>query len=139
MTQAEFKGDVSALEAWTALAENTEAALIDVRTAVEWTFVGGADLETLQKNVHRMDWQKFPGWVRNEFFVEEVLAAGLQKSQPLYLICRSGVRSRAAAIELAAHGFTTYNIADGFEGQLSPEGRRGVGGWRALGLPWKQT
>lgn len=139
MTQAEFKGDVSALDAWAALAESPAAALIDVRTAVEWAFVGIPELSSLKKTTHRLEWQKFPGWARNESFLDEVLAAGLQSEQPLYLMCRSGVRSRAAAIELAAHGFTTYSIADGFEGQLNPNGQRGVGGWRALGLPWKQT
>jgi|SRR5450830_40572 len=139
MMQPEFKGDVTALEAWSELKDIAGAALIDVRTAVEWSFVGGADLTSLQKSVYRIEWQKFPGWARNESFIEEVLAAGLQKEQPLYLICRSGVRSKAAALELASHGYTTYNIADGFEGQLDADGHRGVGGWRALGLSWKQT
>lgn len=139
MTQAEFKGDVSALDAWAALAENPAAVLIDVRTAVEWAFVGVPELASLEKAALRIEWVQFPGWARNESFVAEVLAAGLQPAQPLYVMCRSGARSRAAALELAAHGFTSYNIADGFEGQLSPNGQRGVGGWRALGLPWKQT
>lgn len=139
MTQAEFKGDVSPREAWTALVETADAALIDVRTLSEWTFVGGPDLTSLEKKVHRIEWQKFPGMSHNEFFVAEVLAAGVRKEQPLYLLCRSGVRSKVAAIELASHGYTTYNIADGFEGQLSPQGHRGIGGWQGLGLPWKQT
>ncbi len=136
MTQAQFKGDVSPLDAWTALAEQTQAVLIDVRTVSEWTFVGGPDLSSLDKKVHRMEWQKFPGMARNQAFVDEVLAAGIQKDQPLYLLCRSGVRSTAAGIALAERGYTTYNIVDGFEGLLGPDGHRGGG---AGVLPWKQT
>jgi hypothetical protein len=33
----------------------------------------------------------------------------------------------------------SYNMLDGFEGQLDEQGHRGSGGWRALGLPWKQS
>ncbi len=139
MTIASFNGDVSPQEAWQGLAETPAAILVDVRTSAEWTFVGGTDLASLGKSVFKIDWQRFPDMDRNESFVEDVRAAEITEDQPIYLICRSGVRSKAAAIELAEHGFTTYNIADGFEGQLSPNGHRGVGGWRAVGLPWKQT
>ncbi|MES2878384.1 MAG: rhodanese-like domain-containing protein [Pseudomonadota bacterium] len=139
MTQAQFKGDVSPLDTWTALAQTAGATLVDVRTQSEWTFVGGPDLSSLNKPVHRIEWQKFPGMARNEAFVDEVRAAGIQKDQPIYLLCRSGVRSTAAGMALAEHGYTTYNIVGGFEGLLGPDGHRGVGGWRAAALPWKQT
>jgi rhodanese-related sulfurtransferase len=139
MTQDLFKGDVSPLEAWNALAEQAPAVLLDVRTLSEWTFVGGPDLTSLAKKVYRIEWQKFPGMARNDAFLDEVLAAGIQKEQPVYLLCRSGVRSTAAGIALAGLGYTTYNIVGGFEGLLSPAGRRGVGGWRASELPWTQT
>jgi rhodanese-related sulfurtransferase len=139
MAIAVFKGDVSPQEAWQGLAETPAAVLLDVRTSAEWTFVGGPDLASLEKSVFKIGWQSFPGMGRNESFVEDVKAAGITEDQPIYLICRSGVRSKAAGIELAEHGFTTYNIADGFEGQLAPNGHRGVGGWRTDGLPWKQT
>ena len=49
-------------------------------------------------------------------------------------------RSSAAvrAVEkLAEAGFSrVYNQHEGFEGDLSPEGRRSVNGWRNAGLPW---
>jgi rhodanese-related sulfurtransferase len=56
-------------------------------------------------------------------------------------LCRSGVRSRAAAIAMTRAGFSrAYNIAGGFEGDLDGERHRGAAnGWKAAGLPWKQT
>ena len=139
MTIATFNGDVSPQEAWQSLAERPAAILVDVRTSAEWAFVGGPDLSSLEKAVFKIDWQRFPEMARNESFVEEVCAAGITKDHSIYLICRSGVRSRAAAIELAERGYSTYNVADGFEGQLAANGHRGLGGWRADSLPWKQT
>ena len=138
MSQSGFKGDVSAREAWDALVEAGQAVLLDVRSAAEWAFVGGPDLVSLGKEVIKIEWQRFPGMLPNEDFVDEFLALGIDKENPVYIICRSGVRSRFAAIELATQGYATYNVADGFEGQLGPEGHRGLGGWRALGLPWRQ-
>jgi rhodanese-related sulfurtransferase len=139
MNQTGFKGDVTPSQAWLALAETANAVLIDVRTAQEWASVGNPDVTSLGKAAHRMEWLQLPGMTRNESFLQEVQAAGIQTEQPLYLLCRSGVRSRAAALALAAQGYTCYNIEDGFEGQLNPAGQRGVGGWRAEGLPWRQT
>jgi rhodanese-related sulfurtransferase len=76
----------------------------------------------------------------NASFVEELRDAGLEPSQPLYFLCRSGVRSAAAARAAAAAGFATvYNVADGFEGPPDARGHRGqVAGWKADDLPWRQ-
>ncbi|MHB0764746.1 rhodanese-like domain-containing protein [Stutzerimonas sp. NM35] len=139
MAHTGFKGDIAPQDAWSALVATTGAVLIDVRTAAEWFFVGGPDVTSLDKQVVQVEWQTFPGMARNEGFVDSVLALDLDKNRPLYFICRSGVRSKFAAEALAEQGYTTYNIADGFEGQLSEDGRRTRGGWRALGLPWRQT
>jgi rhodanese-related sulfurtransferase len=57
----------------------------------------------------------------------------------VYFICRSGVRSRHAAEAATAAGLgPAYNVLDGFEGQLDRERHRGIGGWKADGLPWVQ-
>ncbi|MGZ9035358.1 MAG: rhodanese-like domain-containing protein, partial [Rhodospirillales bacterium] len=60
---------------------------------------------------------------------------------PVVLICRSGARSRAAAIALTAAGFgPCYNVVSGFEGDPDPLRHRGtVSGWKVEGLPWVQT
>ncbi len=135
-----FVGDVSPQEAWRALSENPRAVLVDVRTRAEWNYVGVPDLASLGRPVILVEWQGYPGGERNPDFTGELLARGVEPDQPVYLLCRSGVRSTAAAGVLAAHGFETYNVADGFEGALDAAGHRGGrGGWKASGLPWKQT
>ena len=113
--------------------------LVDIRTRAEWTFVGGPDLATLGKSVLQVEWQVFPNMERNPRFVRELQAQGITPGQPVYLICRSGIRSRDAAEFLAARGYATYNVAEGFEGPLDDNDHRGASGWRAERLPWKQS
>ncbi|MNL75386.1 hypothetical protein D3C87_2011830 [compost metagenome] len=55
------------------------------------------------------------------------------------LLCRSGVRSIAAARRATELGITAFNILEGFEGDADATGQRGKkGGWRFHGLPWRQ-
>jgi rhodanese-related sulfurtransferase len=80
-----------------------------------------------------------PAGTVNERFVDEVVAAGLTPGRPVYLLCRSGVRSKAAADALTAAGLgPAYNILDGFEGGHDADGHRTVSGWKNAGLPWRQ-
>ena len=76
----------------------------------------------------------------NPGFVEEVAGHDLASDQPLLIICRSGVRSRNAAIALTARGYShCFNVSDGFEGGHDGARHRGVqDGWKAAGLPWRQ-
>ena len=135
----QFLGNVSPTQTWHALQDNAGAILVDVRTRAEWAFVGSPDLASLGKSVVQVEWLVFPIMERNPGFVKELRAQGITPQESVYLICRSGVRSRQAAELLAEQGYTTYNVADGFEGQIDSNGHRGVGGWRAESLPWKQT
>ena len=63
------------------------------------------------------------------------------KTAPMLFLCRSGARSRAAAIAMTRAGFTqAFNVAGGFEGDLDGERHRGHdNGWKAAGLPWRQA
>lgn len=63
---------------------------------------------------------------------------GLGKDDVIILMCRSGDRSsRAINQQLAGLGYTNvYSVVDGFEGDLSKDGRRTVNGWKNAGLPW---
>ena len=92
------------------------------------------------KPTHCVCWQIFPDNKVNDRFVDEVKAQGVRPDQTLLLLCRSGQRSRSAAIALTAAGFKCcYNIAEGFEGDKDASGHRGtVGGWKVAGLPWGQ-
>lgn len=142
---ADYAGDLDAAEAWSLLTANPKAQLIDVRTRAEWNFVGVADLSGIGREVHLVEWQRFPDMAVNENFAPDaaqaLAAAGADAQTPILFLCRSGARSRAAAIAMTKAGFAkAYNIAGGFEGDLNSERHRGKhNGWKAHGLPWRQS
>ncbi|MDR3529451.1 MAG: rhodanese-like domain-containing protein [Rhodopila sp.] len=125
---------------WEALESNPEAHLVDVRTDVEWNFVGVPDLNETGKQALLIPWQVYPTMQRNGSFEDNLKQAGLTVDHHVYFICRSGARSMAAAEAAKAAGFPhVYNVADGFEGPIDAEGHRGnAAGWKADGLPWRQ-
>jgi rhodanese-related sulfurtransferase len=115
--------------------------LIDVRTRAEWNYVGLPDLSTLEKEPALIEWQVFPSMQPNADFVAALSSTVADRSAPLLFLCRSGVRSAAAAKAMSAAGYSTcLNVSDGFEGPLDADAKRGAaGGWKAAGLPWRQT
>lgn len=139
MNSGSYAGDLMPREAWELLRSNPDALLVDVRTDAEWRFVGIPDLAPIGKQVQLVQWQLFPEGRPNPDFVGEV-AGLLEIEQPVLFLCRSGARSRAAAMALTAAGYgPCYNVAEGFEGDKDGEGHRGrVGGWKHAGLPWRQ-
>lgn len=144
-TRPDYAGDVSPKEAWARLEADPQAQLVDVRTTAEWSFVGLPDLGPLGRAAQRVEWQTFPTMAPNGSFVSEaseaILRAGGAKSAPVFFLCRSGARSRAAAIAMTRAGFTNaYNVAGGFEGDVDGSGHRGArNGWKAAQLPWRQS
>ena len=132
-----YKGDVNPQEAFEQLSSNNNAVMIDVRTRAEWAFVGVPAVERMAT----ISWQQFPSMQVNEEFVSAVEEFGIGRTTDIYLICRSGGRSAAAASLLTEAGFTTcYNVAEGFEGDLNEGRHRGkTNGWKARGLPWIQS
>lgn len=140
MTEHEpsYAGDVTPAEAYTLLQEEPNATLVDVRTRAEWTYVGLPDLSGIGKQVVTVEWLNYPDGAVNPDFVEQVRAA-TPDGGPLLLLCRSGVRSVAAAEALTAAGLpNSFNIVEGFEGGLDEDGHRAVNGWKLAGLPWRQ-
>lgn len=140
MSNDAYAGDISPKQAWDILARDPRAALVDVRTDAEFAYVGNPDLSGLGKRVVRVCWKVFPKMEINKDFLAQASAGGVSKDAPVIFMCRSGQRSRDAAIAMTAQGFKTcYNIATGFEGDKDSAGHRGaVGGWKADGLPWVQ-
>lgn len=140
MSQTEVKS-LTPQQAWDLLQAHPNAVLIDVRSEMEFLFVGhptGA--------VH-VPWIDEPTWKINPNFVTEVrkvILGGISQekggSVPILLICRSGKRSLEAGETLIRDGLTEiYNITEGFEGELDNEHHRSsIGGWRFAGLPWEQ-
>lgn len=135
-----YAGDITPAEGWALLSDDPDAVLVDVRTGAEWKWVGVPDLSGLGRDVVFVEWVHSDGR-RNENFVADLIAAGVTPGKrPVIFLCRSGNRSIPAATAATAAGIApSYNMVEGFEGQLDEAGHRGVTGWRAEGLPWKQT
>jgi rhodanese-related sulfurtransferase len=110
------------------------AMLVDVRTKPEVLYVGRVP------GAAAVEWQTYPGNKPNPEFIGE-LAAIAPKDEPVMFLCRSGVRSHAAAEAAMRAGWKeTYNVLEGFEGDKDTHHHRGtVGGWRKAGLPWIQS
>lgn len=135
-----YAGDVSPKQAWQILEKDSAAVLVDCRTDAEWSWVGLPDLGSLGRAPVCVAWQNFPEMARNDGFLAELESQGVTKERTLLLLCRSGQRSRHAAIALTAAGYACcYNVADGFEGPCDDARHRGCdAGWKASGLPWIQ-
>jgi rhodanese-related sulfurtransferase len=140
-----YAGDVSARAAWDDLTKTPAATLVDVRSKAEWTYVGVPVLTAIGKPTVLIEWDEFPSGRLVPDFIDRLKAEldrlGVGKDAPLYFICRSGNRSRHAAIEAAAAGYArTYNVEFGFEGRLDADRHRGTrGSWKEEGLPWAQS
>lgn len=129
-------------QAWELIERTPRAVLIDVRSSMEFLFVGHPI-----GSVH-VPWIDAPDWVVNPEFVTEVrkvMLGGIGMEEhagdaPVVLICRSGKRSLEAGKTLIKNGFAeVYNISEGFEGELDENHHRStIGGWRFHGLPWEQ-
>lgn len=128
---AGYAGDISPEQAW-AWVQAGEAVLVDVRSDAEREWVG------FVPGAVAMAWKQWPGMEPNpQFDAGIVAAAGGKKA---VLLCRSGVRSIAAARRATDLGVHAYNILEGFEGDPDAQAHRGrIGGWRLRGLPWRQN
>jgi rhodanese-related sulfurtransferase len=140
-----YAGDLLAIDAYRLLEGDASSILVDVRTQAEWAYVGTPDLQTLGKTPLFLEWQTYPSMMVDANFaprLEELLqSAGVGRGASLVFLCRSGARSRQAAIAMTSAGWAPcFNVSDGFEGPLNDSRRRGgAGGWKAGGLPWTQT
>jgi len=134
--------EISPDKAWEILQANNKALLLDVRSTLEFQYVGhpvGAVNIPLKEP---------PDWVNDPKFIEKVktfILANYAEIKPedisILSLCRSGQRSMLAAETLTAAGFSqTYNIKGGFEGDRGDNQHRGeINGWRFHKLPWEQS
>jgi rhodanese-related sulfurtransferase len=127
---------LSPREAHDFLHRNPNALLIDVRSEMEYLFVGHP------VGALHVAWNDGPDWDINPHFVGQVkrLAGTNHAHRPIVLICRSGNRSVDAGAALEQAGFSdVYNVLHGFEGELDEHHHRNsTAGWRHDGLPWEQ-
>ncbi len=122
--------------------DDPRTVLVDIRSSMEFLFVGhpvGA--------VH-VPWIDEPDWTVNPNFVTDIRKLMLggaicimdEGCAPVILICRSGKRSLEAGKALLNADFhRVFHVDEGFEGELDEHHHRSsVGGWRFHGLPWEQ-
>lgn len=135
-----YAGDMDAAAAWAVLKSQPEALLVDVRTEPEWVFAGFPDLSSLDVEPLLLSFRTYPSMQMNPDFMPTLVRLVEDRATPLLFLCRTGGRSREAAIMATAAGFSQcYNLSDGFDGALNAAGQRGqLAGWRAAGLPWRQ-
>ncbi|VWX60425.1 Thiosulfate sulfurtransferase [Burkholderiales bacterium 8X] len=127
-----YAGDVTPERAAQWMQEG-EAVMVDVRSDAEREWVG------FVPGAIGLAWKQWPGMAINPAFDDGIKAAA-ESGKKVVLLCRSGVRSVAAARRATELGVTAYNILEGFEGDPDEEGHRGrKGGWRLRGLPWRQN
>lgn len=126
-----YAGDIPPALAWQWV-QAGNAVLVDVRTDAERAWVGqvpGAKV---------VAWKQWPQMLMNPDF-DTQLQAVVPSGSKVLLLCRSGVRSVAAAQRATELGLQAYSILEGFEGDLDANGQRGKhNGWRYRGLPWQQ-
>ena len=126
-----YAGDIPTALAWQWV-QAGNAVLVDVRTDAERAWVGqvpGAKV---------VAWKQWPQMLMNPDF-DTQLQAVVPPGSKVLLLCRSGVRSVAAAQRATELGLQAYSILEGFEGDLDANGQRGkLNGWRYRGLPWQQ-
>ena len=133
---------ISAQKAWDLIQKEPKVAFIDVRSDMEYLFIGHP------KGAVNIPWIEEPDFNINPNFEREVrkliLGGVIESSEhsgvPIILICRSGNRSEEAGNLLLEHNFKhIYNVEHGFEGELDDNHHRStLSGWRFDKLPWAQ-
>jgi rhodanese-related sulfurtransferase len=127
-----YAGDVTPELAWAWVQEGS-AVLVDVRSDAEREWVGFID------EAVNIAWKQWPGMAMNASF-DDAIREATPAGKKAVLLCRSGVRSIAAARRATQLGLEAYNILEGFEGDRDEKGHRGhKGGWKHRGLPWHQN
>lgn len=126
-----YAGDVTVQQAFEWV-QAGQAVLVDIRTDAERAWVG------FVPGAVPLPFKQWPGMQVNPGFDGGITELG-GSGKKLLLLCRSGIRSIAAAKRASELGLQAYNILEGFEGDADANGQRGnTGGWQFYGLPWQQ-
>ena len=141
-----YNADLSPSQAWAMMEEApSDTVIVDVRTQAERSFVGLPATTQAMQPVVLQEWQMYSTMSVDPMFVgslaRQLSGLSLGKDANLCFLCRSGVRSMAAASAMASEGHpNAFNITGGFEGDPDAHGHRGTkNGWKAEGLPWRQS
>lgn len=132
---------ISPSEAYQLTLDKPQSVLVDVRSSMEYLFVGHPSGSI------SVPWIDEPDWVVDPHFathIRQLILGGAICTEdscvPIILICRSGKRSLEAGELLIKEGLKgVYNVEGGFEGPLDEHHHRStVCGWRHENLPWEQ-
>ena len=140
-----YGGEISVLDCWELLSKSPKTVLVDVRTNAEWAYVGMPELSADMTPLVGQQWQLFPTMAADPDFTSKLISTlnqmKLGEDTNLCFLCRSGVRSLAAARAMWSLGYKeSFNVTGGFEGDPNGNGHRGqTNGWKADGLPWRQN
>ena len=126
-----YAGDISpqlACQWW----QSGDAVLVDVRTDAEREWVG------FVPGAVALAWKQWPGMAMNPDFDAAMLAA-VPAGKKVVMLCRSGVRSIAAANAPPNSGWRPTTSWKALRATRTTQAQRGhSGGWRFHGLPWRQ-
>lgn len=136
-------GEISPKAAWELMQSNPRAVLVDIRSSMEYLFVGHPVGSIHVAWIDEPDWDVNPDFARE---IRKLMLGGVSEpesegeSAPIILICRSGKRSKEAGDLLISEGLeNVFHIDEGFEGERDENYQRStLGGWRFRGLPWEQ-
>jgi rhodanese-related sulfurtransferase len=134
--------EISPSDAWEILQSKAGTILLDVRSRMEFEYVGHVPDAVFVPLREPPDWNNDPAFVANVISTLKDTQAGKDpKELSILAMCRSGARSMIAAEELVNSGFkNVVNIAEGFEGDKDEDNHRNsINGWRFRGLPWVQS
>ena len=142
MTHENDPQSLTPKQAYEIVHNDPRAVLVDIRSTMEYLFVGHP-----AGSVH-VAWIDEPEWTVNPHFVTEIrklMLGGVvcdteEGCAPVILICRSGKRSLEAGRALVDSGMkNVFHVDEGFEGELDEDHHRSTtSGWRYHGLPWEQ-
>ena len=134
-TSLTYAGAVTPQEAWQLIESDADILIIDVRTQAELDWVGQVQIRPEQ--LHPIQWNLYPSKSNPDFLSQ--LADVAKHHTVLLFLCRSGVRSKAAAQLATENGYQhCYDIVNGFEGDKDQHGhRKMLNGWCFDGLPWR--
>jgi rhodanese-related sulfurtransferase len=132
----DYAGDLAPRMVWDMLCCNADSLLVDVRTEAEWREDGVPDLSDIKREVIFVTWF---GAGHGARFIQDLsthIGSLRESSTPvlLFFMCRSGQRSKEAAIvAYAAEYHDSFNVSPGFSGDAS-EGNKN---WKSENLPWR--
>lgn len=142
MAKSTLPKELTAKAAFELQNDDPSSLLVDIRSSMEFMFVGHP------AHAINIPWIDEPDWIVDPEFtahIRKLMLGGASCASdgdcvPIMLICRSGKRSLEAGAKLIDDGLKNiYSVAGGFEGELDENHQRStVNGWRFDGLPWAQ-